>query len=90
MHIGPISVLIWLPMDKEWQDPRLFLVRTVIAVRNFNSFCCDSSLEQLIHCTTDLESLSLQAHWSHLCAHLVTNGQGMARPDAFSCPYRQQ
>ena len=57
MHIGPISVLKWLPMDKEWWYPALFQFGAIVTAHNFHCFSCDSSWKQLIHYITDLKSL---------------------------------
>ena len=38
MHIGPVSMLIWLPTDKKWSTPMLFLVCDGDSACNFNIF----------------------------------------------------
>jgi hypothetical protein len=69
--------------------PHLFLVHAVFTVCNFNRFSCDSSWEQLFHCITDLELLSIHAQSTRSHAHLVADGQSMAGPSAFSFPCRR-
>ena len=67
----------------------LFCLSTVVAAHNFNRFSCDSSwAEQLFHCITNLESLSIHVQWTRLHIHLVANGQGMIKPS--DLPKRRQ
>ena len=62
----------------------LFCLSTVVAAHNFNRFSCDSSwAEQLFHCITNLESLSIHVQWTRFHAHLVANGQEMWDPMLF-------